>query len=573
MIVVSLFNGMNTGRQSLENCGHKVTKYYSSELKPYAIELTQHHFPDTIQVGDVTKWKDWDIEWEKVDLILSGSPCQDLSIAGKRKGIQGSKSSLFWVFIDILEHVRRLNPDVIFFQENVGSAPKKDIGIMSRAMGVYPVRFNSSLVTAQLRDRYYWTNAKTKPVGIFGDLVTDIPEPKDRNIKLIDVITDGWTDKEKPNCILESESRMTTSQESLKKRYVKDFNTIVYLVEDEVRVKTNTVKGYDVLTEEDCLNLSFPSSITRRGRVTKGKAPCLLQGNEPLYVLKDKQVRMLNKIELCRLQGFPDKEILCIFVLCKKEIIEFVDAVEKNQKLQKIVANVMDCNSEKELLEFVSSVKKNMKQKNQQIEYIAVQNADTLIPNQCEMLKKTTHYQKEKNLIVENVVKNILYQNQELEEDFAISNAFINITQEKTTIFGMGEYPQLDKKYTVQSNGKNPLKVCGKEIMQLVENAELISTQNQVQNLTCITSYRLSQSSIEQMLIIYYWYAKNAIIGFTHQKIKIEILYLNVRIIEGYCDILTRNKAASLLGDGWTLPIIEHFFKFINITNKNIKHE
>jgi DNA (cytosine-5)-methyltransferase 3A len=216
--VLSLFNGMSTGHTALDNVGIKVNKYYSSELKPYAIELTQHHYPETIQLGDVNNWLEWDIDWKSIDLLLSGSPCKDLSIAGKRKGINGSNSGLFWKFIEIYEHIKAVNPNVIFFQENVGSASKTDIGIMSRAMGVYPVRFNSSLVTAQLRDRYYWTNAKTKPFGMFGDLVTDIPEPKDRNIKLIDVITDGWTDKEKANCILESESRMTTSQESLKKR-------------------------------------------------------------------------------------------------------------------------------------------------------------------------------------------------------------------------------------------------------------------------------------------------------------------------------------------------------------------
>jgi len=71
MNVVSLFNGMNTGRQALENVGIKVNKYYSSEIKPYAIELTHYHFPDTIQVGDVTKWREWDIDWQSIDLILS----------------------------------------------------------------------------------------------------------------------------------------------------------------------------------------------------------------------------------------------------------------------------------------------------------------------------------------------------------------------------------------------------------------------------------------------------------------------------------------------------------------------
>ena len=194
MRVLSLFNGMNTGRQALENVGIKVEKYYSSEIKPYAIELTQHHFPDTIQVGDVIKWRDWDIDWKSIDLVLSGSPCQDLSAAGKRAGINGKKSSLFFVFVEILEHIKSLNPKVLFLQENVGSASKLDVGIMSRALGVYPVRINSSLVTAQLRDRYYWSNIRTKETMF--DIVTDIPQPKDRGIILQNIITSG-TVKEK----------------------------------------------------------------------------------------------------------------------------------------------------------------------------------------------------------------------------------------------------------------------------------------------------------------------------------------------------------------------------------------
>ena len=303
---------MNTGRQALENCGYKVTKYYSSELKPYAIELTQFHFPDTIQVGDVTKWREWDIDWKSVNIILSGSPCQDLSIAGKRKGITGKKSSLFYVFIEILEHVRSLNPDVIFFQENVGSASKKDIGIMSRAMGLYPVRMNSELVTAQLRDRYYWTNIRTKQTMF--DTVTDIPQPEDRKIMFKDILTDGYTDRDKARAILESEERLNTDLGKMHDRYAK-FGNVVYLekykdlisIENaRLKVKTNTTDGYQYATENDCLNLSFPKSTTRRGRITKGKSPCLLQGNEPLFAFTGDNIRPLNKIELCRLQGFPD---------------------------------------------------------------------------------------------------------------------------------------------------------------------------------------------------------------------------------------------------------------------------
>ena len=254
MNVVSLFNGMNTGRQALENVGIKVNKYYSSEIKPYAIQLTQHHFPDTIQVGDVTKWKEWDVDWKTIDLVLSGSPCQDLSAAGKRDGISGKKSSLFFTFVEILEHIKSLNSKVIFFQENVGSANVSDIGIMSRSLGVYPVRINSELLVAASRDRYYWTNIRTKETMF--DIVTDIPQPKNNNKIFQDVLTDGYTDRKKARAVLESEERQLVCKEKLYKRY-KEFGMT---------------------------NLVFDN------------ADCLPNDN----------VRILNKVELCRLQGFPD---------------------------------------------------------------------------------------------------------------------------------------------------------------------------------------------------------------------------------------------------------------------------
>jgi site-specific DNA-cytosine methylase len=254
MNVVSLFNGMNTGRQALENVGIKVNKYYSSEIKPYAIELTQHHFPDTIQVGDVTKWKEWDIDWKSIDLILSGSPCQDLSAAGKRAGIEGKKSSLFFIFIEILEHIKILNPNVLFFQENVGSASKLDVGIMSRALGVYPVRINSELLVAASRDRYYWSNIKTTETMF--DIVTDIPQPKDKGIMFKNVLTSGYTDRKKARAVLESEERQLVNKEKLYKRY----------------------------TELGMINLVFDNPEFK----------------------PNENVRILNKIELCRLQGFPD---------------------------------------------------------------------------------------------------------------------------------------------------------------------------------------------------------------------------------------------------------------------------
>lgn len=257
MNVVSLFNGMNTGRQALKNVGIKVDKYYSSEIKPYAIQLTQHHFPDTIQVGDVTKWKNWDIDWKSIDIILSGSPCQDLSSAGKRAGINGEKSSLFFVFVEILEHIKSLNPKVLFLQENVASANLLDIGIMSRALGIYPCRINSQLLTAQMRDRYYWSNIKTKKT-IF-DIETDIPHPKDKEIVLQDILENGKSLSNKHCCITE--------------RYCKAYSFKNFDSEkaQNYLYKRFKLKGLVTLIEKDC-----------------GK------------------YRICTQTELERLQGFPD---------------------------------------------------------------------------------------------------------------------------------------------------------------------------------------------------------------------------------------------------------------------------
>jgi site-specific DNA-cytosine methylase len=247
MNVISLFNGMGTLRQALHDMNIKVNKYYSSEIKPYAIELQQHHFPEVIQVGDINNWKEWDIDWKSIDFIGSGSPCQDLSGAGGRAGISGNKSSLFFVFVEILEHVKQLNPKVLFLQENVGSALKLDIGIMSRALGIYPARINSSLVTAQLRDRYYWTNIETKSTMF--DVVTDIPQPKDKGIVFNDILTSGKSDAKKDTCL------NTGSGTGGTQRYLKHRNE------------------------------------------TTGMLTLITDNNE---------FRTCNTIEMCRLQGFSD---------------------------------------------------------------------------------------------------------------------------------------------------------------------------------------------------------------------------------------------------------------------------
>ena len=248
MNVLSLFNGMSTGHTALENVGIKVGKYYSSERTPAAIKLTQHHYPDTIQLGDVTKWKEWDIDWKNIDMVLSGSPCQDLSIAGKREGLEGERSGLFFVFVDILNHIKELNPKVLFLQENVGSANKRDVGIMSRALGVYPVRINSALVTAQSRDRYYWSNIRTTPDGLFGDIITDIPQPKERNIVIADILNIPIQNKRSSKIIMEVKQKKV----EVRKHYIKQYDLAVYLRKHKTKTIKDIARYCDVkLTEAE----------------------------------------------------------------------------------------------------------------------------------------------------------------------------------------------------------------------------------------------------------------------------------------------------------------------------------
>lgn len=162
MNVLSLFDGMSCGRIALERAGIEVDKYYASELDKYAIKVTQANWPNTIQLGDVTKWQEWDIDWSSIDLLIGGSPCQGFSFAGKQLAFDDPRSKLFFVYSDILTHIdserdKAGKKEVKFLLENVKM--KKDyLEIISDHLGVKPVFINSALVSAQSRQRYYWAN-------------------------------------------------------------------------------------------------------------------------------------------------------------------------------------------------------------------------------------------------------------------------------------------------------------------------------------------------------------------------------------------------------------------------------
>lgn len=184
MKILSLFDGISIAQQALKECGIKVEKYYASEIDKYAISVTQKNFPDTIQLGDVKKVGRFiklgvesdafgDYEMKDIDLLIGGSPCQDLSIAKKnRQGLSGERSGLFWEYVRILNEVK----PKYFILENVNSMSKEAKQIITETLGVEPIMINASLVSAQNRKRLFWTN------------IPNVTQPEDKGILLRDVL-------------------------------------------------------------------------------------------------------------------------------------------------------------------------------------------------------------------------------------------------------------------------------------------------------------------------------------------------------------------------------------------------
>lgn len=178
MNVLSLFDGISAGQIALQRAGVAVDNYYSSEVDTFAISIANKNFPNTIQLGDVTKWRDWDIDFSKIDLIIGGSPCQGFSFAGKQLNFQDERSKLFFDYVDILNCIKSLNPNIKFLLENVRMKQEYQ-DVISKFLNVSPIAINSSLVSAQNRLRYYWTN------------IENIEQPNDKNIILKDVLVDN----------------------------------------------------------------------------------------------------------------------------------------------------------------------------------------------------------------------------------------------------------------------------------------------------------------------------------------------------------------------------------------------
>ena len=192
MKVLSLFDGMSCGRIALDRLGIAVDTYYASEIDKYAIEVAQKNYPDTIHVGDVTQLNADD--FQDIDLILAGSPCQGFSFAGNQLAFDDPRSALFFEFIRLLKAIK----PKYFLLENV-KMKKEFLEVITEQVSacypefqghdlfggrIEPILINSSLVSAQSRQRYYWTN------------IPNIQQPNDKGIVLRDILeTDAISDE------------------------------------------------------------------------------------------------------------------------------------------------------------------------------------------------------------------------------------------------------------------------------------------------------------------------------------------------------------------------------------------
>ena len=386
MKVLSLFDGVSCARVALERAGIPVEEYYASEIDKYAIQISQKNYPDIIRLGDVKNVNGKD--FENIDLLIAGFPCQSFSIAGKRRGLEDERGKLVYDLIRILKEVK---PKHIIL-ENVASM-KKEIQEYLReefekATGrkVYINKINASLVSAQNRNRIFFC-------------FQEIPQPEDRGILLKDILESNVD--EKYNVSLRHTQAMINTRKSKKLNipeengksgtitasYYKIPNDGVYIKRigqigkggqgdriyspDGKSVGLSALGGgrgaktglYEV---NGAARRTYPrykiEGQTREKQIeirTDGKANAMTKSTEDIMV-STPQIRKLTPVECERLQSLPEVEKSCIIKVCLDHQNNYVSAENKNLKSQSVVGNV----EKKDLKENVLSAKKNLNTKN-----------------------------------------------------------------------------------------------------------------------------------------------------------------------------------------------------------------
>lgn len=292
MKVLSLFDGISCARVALKELRIPVGEYYASEIDGPAITVSQKNFPDIKHIGSVehiTKQNFPFLFDKSVDLVIGGSPCQDLSIANNgRKGLKGDRSGLFYEFARIIKEVK----PKYFVLENVASMSKESRQVITDILGMEPVMIDASLVSAQNRKRLFWTN------------IPGVEPPKDRGIFLKDILVDEK--KFDTNTVYQYRRYyMRETKGGKVPTLTANMGTGGHNV-PFVRIKEATKKGYVDIKQGECVDLTQPRSKTRRGRRMAEKSNFLMTGDMQYYKLTKQGLRKLLPIECERLQSLPD---------------------------------------------------------------------------------------------------------------------------------------------------------------------------------------------------------------------------------------------------------------------------
>ena len=287
MNILSLFDGCSCARVALDRANIKVTNYFASEIDKYAIQVSKKNYPDIIQLGDITKIQGKDLP--KIDLIIGGSPCQNLSFSGNGEGLEGSQSYLFFEYVRLL---KEYNPRY-FLLENVASMSKNNKDKITKIMNVDPILINSALVSAQNRKRLYWTN------------IPNITQPEDKGIYLKDIIDFNNILKINKSYYFQNEEKIELNESfngRPKERFKKfleskNIETLFTPREIDVTEKKN-------ITRANRYRLSHIKGIYSKSRSLSAHSDITNSGGTGIFI--NGVYRRLNPLECERLQTLPD---------------------------------------------------------------------------------------------------------------------------------------------------------------------------------------------------------------------------------------------------------------------------
>lgn len=321
MKALSLFNGISALHLALDKAEIKVNQVYYAEIDKYANKITERHYPDDVALGDVTKWREWNIDWADIGLVGAGFPCQAWSVAGKQLGDKDERGMLFWTTLEIIAHVLKHNPKAKFLMENVKMKKEFEEYIThhtEQALGhVEKTLINSALVSAQNRQRYYWTNFEVTQPDDKGILLKDIieSEPDEKysiNPQALKRYTSeigkvkGFRDiNGKSNCLTASMHKGFGNDGCT---VVQKDNVVVFSVNDNERVSgiTENERGFRPHKGDIA-----KSGISELGRILKSgsKTDTLTTSHQPKMALNAEisnlKYRKLTPVECERLQTFP----------------------------------------------------------------------------------------------------------------------------------------------------------------------------------------------------------------------------------------------------------------------------